>query len=63
MAGPKRNEPDRIGVPNPEAEALPPELDKAGDLGLVGEQKMEETGLEDKDRIWKERPKTPPEKA
>ena len=63
MAGQKRAEPDRIGVPQPEEEPVPPGLDRAGDLGPVGETKMEETGLHDKDRIWKERPQpTPPQR-
>ena len=58
MAGQKQDEPDRSVVPHPEDEPRPPRLDSAGDLGPVGERKLEE-GLEEKDRIWKDRPKTP----
>ena len=61
MAGDKR-EPDRIGVPEPEKEPTPPRLDDAGNLGPVGERKLEETGLREKEGIWKDRPKTPDEK-
>ena len=61
MAGGKR-EPDRIGVPEPENEPTPPRLDDAGNLGPVGERKLEETGLREKEGIWKDRPKTPDEK-
>lgn len=58
----KRNEPDRIGVPEPENEPMPPRIGVAGDLGPVGERKLEETGLREKDGIWKDRPKTPDQK-
>ncbi len=57
MATGKRVPTDRIGVPDPGSEPLPPSIDEAGNLGPVGERKMER---DDKtDAIWRDRPLTP----
>jgi hypothetical protein len=53
----KRDEPDRIGRPDPENEPKPPRVADAGELGKVGERKIEEGG--EKDAIWRNRPPTP----
>jgi hypothetical protein len=55
----KRDNPDRIGTPDPDQEPLPPKIDSAGDLGEVGEVKREDGGP--KKGIWGERPRTPDE--
>lgn len=52
--------PDEIGTPDPDNEPMPPRIDEAGDLGEVGERKMEE-GM-DKKGIWGSR-KPPPDEA
>ena len=53
MADGKRERPDEIGVPDPDHEPVPPRIHEAGDLGEVGERKMEE-GM-DKQGIWPHR--------
>jgi hypothetical protein len=55
MATLKRPDP-RIGIDDPAKEPCPPELDKAGKLGPVGEHKNEKEGLEYKDGIWRDSP-------
>ena len=64
MAERERNSSDRIGKPDPENEPTPPKIGVAGQLGEVGEQKLEETQQrqEVKEGIWKGRPSTPDEK-
>lgn len=55
MASSDRESADRVGLPDPVNEPEPPKLGSAGDLGPVGERKMEEAGLKDKDGIWRDR--------
>jgi hypothetical protein len=55
MASIKRPDP-RIGVDDPRKEPEPPELDKAGDLGPVGERKQEKADMKYKDGIWRDGP-------
>ena len=55
MASIKRPD-ERIGIDDPNKEPEPPELDKAGDLGPVGERKQEKAGLKYKDGIWRDSP-------
>ena len=45
-----------IGVDDPKKEPEPPELEKAGDLGPVGERKQEKADLKYKDGIWRDGP-------
>lgn len=54
---------DRIGKPDPDHEPTPPGIDDAGELGEVGEQKLEETQQKRaiKEGIWGTRPPTPDE--
>lgn len=59
MADGKRDKPDRIGTPDPDNEPTPPRLHDAGELGEVGERKLEEG--QDKKGIWGSRPPTPDE--
>ena len=62
MFGKKQNPPDRIGTPDPENEPIPPRIDDAGDLGPVGETKLQREDAHEKKGIWGERPRTPNEK-
>ena len=64
MAERERNSADRIGKPDPENEPTPPKIGVAGQLGKVGEQKLEETQQrqEVKEGIWRGRPSTSDEK-
>jgi hypothetical protein len=55
MASIKRPD-SRIGVDDPKKEPEPPELDRAGDLGPVGERKQEKADLKYKDGIWRDGP-------
>jgi hypothetical protein len=59
MANGKRGDTDRIGTPDPDHEPTPPRIDSAGELGEVGERKLEQS--EDKRGIWGSRPSTPDE--
>src|SRR5438128_51984 len=43
MAERERNSSDRIGKPDPDNEPTPPKIGVAGQLGEVGERKLEET--------------------
>jgi hypothetical protein len=56
MAPGNRDKPDRIGIPDPTNEPLPPKIDDAGELGEVGARKLDER---QKDAVWKNRPPTP----
>ena len=48
---------DRIGTPDPDHEPLPPKIGDAGNLGPVGERKMERD--QKTDAIWRDdRPPT-----
>jgi hypothetical protein len=55
MASIKRPD-SRVQVDDPSKEPEPPELDTAGDLGPVGEEKQKQTGLKYKDGIWRDSP-------
>ena len=56
MGQSNRDEPDRIGTPDPANEPPPPKIDDAGELGEVGARKLDER---QKDAIWRDRPPTP----
>ena len=43
----------RKGTTDPDHEPMPPRIDDAGDLGEVGERKLEKDQV--KDEIWRER--------
>ena len=60
MADGKQGKSDRIGRPDPDSEPTPPRVGDAGDLGVVGERKLEEDQA--KDEIWRRRPATPDER-
>ena len=64
MAERNRDPQDRIGKPDPEGEPRPPKVGVAGDLGEVGERKLDETGQRQavKEGIWGNRPPTSDEK-
>jgi hypothetical protein len=47
----------RKGTTHPDQEPKPPRIDDAGDLGEVGEQKLEKDQV--KDEIWRERAANP----
>jgi len=55
MASRNREGSERKGAPDPVNEPEPPKLGSAGDLGPVGQQKQEETGLKSKDAISRDR--------
>ena len=45
---------EKIGTPDPEHEPTPPKIDEAGELGEVGERKMEKIrDPEEKKGIWR----------
>lgn len=46
--------PVRPVLDNPAKEPEPPKMEIAGDLGPVGEEKQEQNGLKDKDKIWRD---------
>ena len=64
MAERNRDQQDRIGKPDPQSEPTPPKVGVAGDLGEVGERKLDESGEREavKQGIWGNRPKTRDEK-
>ena len=46
---------ERIGRPDPRNEPKPPKLDDAGQLGPVGERKLDDAGKKEKEAIWQDR--------
>jgi len=60
MAERNQEKPDRIGKPDPEHEPRQPKLDSAGELGPVGERKLEGTQQKQavEEGIWGNRPRT-----